>query len=242
MGMIAGLIIVTFIIMLKYKRENVKIKRENKISHQLLLAQKEYYSLLLQKDEETRAFRHDIKEHMTCMRLLYEQGKTKELGEYLLQIESSVKQLIPWIETGNLYVNIVLSDLQTKHKKLSLDWTGKIPPLTMKHMDICTLFYNLISNATESAERATDKTVRIVVKVRETSLVVVISNHFSRVIRDSVNYFRTTKTEEGHGYGLKNIRCCVAKYNGFYKTSTDNHIFSTEVILPDVIREEIDKW
>lgn len=63
--------------------ENEYLKREQDMNRKILDAQANYYTLLLEKNKEIRAFRHDIKNHLYCMTILGKQGQYGELQEYL---------------------------------------------------------------------------------------------------------------------------------------------------------------
>lgn len=114
-------------------------------------------------------------------------------------------------------------------------WIGKVPALSIENMDICSLFYNLLKNSFEAAQTVDDKTVSVSIKLQENNLLITISNSYSKIDFEEGCGYQTTKTEKGHGYGLRNIERCVKKYRGDYSVDTTNGMFCTEITLPDVI-------
>lgn len=223
--------------LMKNKAQNEYLEIENNMNHQLIKAQKDYYSMMLKKETETKMFRHDIKQHIMCIQMLYEQNKYDELGNYLKQMDIYTKELSPKIATGNMYIDVVLADLSERFPDVMIEWTGKVPQLSVSFMDVCTLFYNLLTNAFESANRVQDKSVKVMIKIQGTNLMISVMNYYEKIIIDGENRYITTKSERGHGYGIKNIEKCVEKYHGSYMVTAEDKLFCTELILPNVVLE-----
>lgn len=242
-GLIISAIAITVVysiicyLLTKNQAKNRLLKIENDMNQRLLKAQNEYYTMMLKKETETKMFRHDIKEHIMCIQMLYNQKKYVELGKYLEQMDTYTKELSPKVVTGNVYIDMILTDLTEQFPNVILEWIGKVPPLSIASMDICTLFYNLLKNSFETADRIVDKSVKIIVKKQGTNLVIIISNHYENLKQDEYARYISTKKERGHGYGLKNIEKCVERYEGSYVITTENGIFCTEIILLNVISE-----
>ena len=78
-----------------------------------------------------------------CIQMLYDQKKYDELGKYLEQMETYTKELSPKFATGNVYIDMILTDLSEQFPNVIMEWIGKVPILSIASMDICTLFYNL---------------------------------------------------------------------------------------------------
>lgn len=217
---------------------NYCLKIENDMNARLLKSQNDYYAMMLKKEEETKMFRHDIQQHILCVQMLYDQKKYDELGEYLTQLSISTKELSPKISSGNSYIDMILADMQEQFPEVMLEWTGKMPKLLVSSMDLCTLFYNLLKNAFESAHTAVEKSIKVRIKVQGRNVMLQIANNYENIKFDRIYGYLSTKEEKGHGYGIKNIRKCVEKYNGSYVTATENRVFCTEIILPNVIEQE----
>ena len=56
---------------------NEKMKETVDIEKRLRNSQKNYYEMLLQKEEETRKYRHDITNHLMCLKALADDKKTE---------------------------------------------------------------------------------------------------------------------------------------------------------------------
>lgn len=244
-GIIIGLSMTTIIfivicILLNYNQnENERLKMENEMNNKLLEAQHQYYLMLLKKDTETKAFRHDMKEHIACIRLLYQKERYEELGLYISEIEETTAELSSKLNTGNDYVNAIVMDLSNQYSEVKLEWLGMIPSLKITYMDICTLFFNLLKNAFEAANTCAKKEVQAVIRVQDNNLIISISNYYETIKFDKNKELISTKTGEEHGYGIRNIKKCVEKNNGSYTVTTNNSVFHTEILLLNAIKYEI---
>lgn len=238
MGLGMTVVFLMFVcILLEYtQRENERLKTENDINNKLLETQSKYYLMLLQKESETKAFRHDINEQFMCMRILYEKEQYKELGLYISEVQAAIVELSSKFNIGNDYVSAIVTDLSNQYNDVILKWLGKLPELRLPYMDICTLFYNLLKNAFEAADYTKEKWVKVVIKIQEFNLIINISNCYTKVIRDNKGEFQSTKQGEGHGYGIQNIKKCVEKNQGEYDIILGKDTFQTEIILPNAVK------
>lgn len=128
-------LLICYMIM-KKRVENRYLVMENDMNQRFINAQNNYYIMMMKRETETKMFRHDIKQHIICIQMLYAQKKYYELGEYLKQMEAYAKELYPKISTGNMYIDIILTDLCEKFSNVELEWLGKMPELALSSMDM----------------------------------------------------------------------------------------------------------
>ena len=227
-------------LLMRNQAKNEYLAMENDMNQRLIKAQNDYYAMMLRKETETKMFRHDIKQHIMCIQMLSAKHEYDELNEYLKQMETYTKELSPKIATGNMYVDMIVADLSEEFSDVTVEWIGKVPVLSLASMDICTLFYNLLKNSFESADKVlekSEKTIKVVIKKQGVHLMVLVSNYYDNLKQDENDRYITTKLEKGHGYGIQNIEKCVEKYNGSYSVTTEERLFRTEIILSNVIIE-----
>lgn len=154
------------------QNENERLKLENRMNQSMLESQRDYYLVLLDKEKETKSFRHDIRQQISCIRLLYDKEEYGKLGQYISELEQATLELSPKYNTGNDFVNAIINDLNHRFSRVNLEWTGKMPLLKLSYMDVCTLFYNLLKNAFEAADKTDEKKIKAVVKTYDASIVV----------------------------------------------------------------------
>lgn len=208
----------------------------SKMNEKLIRSQEQYYTMLLQKEEETRKFRHDINNHLNCMRLLFDKKKYEELGSYFDKMGASVQNLHPELQIGNDLISAILKDVSDKHSDVSVEITGRIPStLRLDNTDICTIFYNLFDNAFVAAESSDKKSVEISVKLLGESLFFTLKNTISYKIEIVNNILKTDKRDtKHHGFGSGNAVACAEKNGGALTYKCTDTYFAAELILPNI--------
>lgn len=219
--------------------------RESELKDEFLEMQKKYYNMLSCKNEELKKFRHDMKNHYFCMENLLQDKKHNELGQYL---ESFGVQLLNVIEkpfeSGNDLVNAILAEISSKGNKYGIEilLKGFLPSeLTMKTIDLCSLFYNLASNAEEACERymgESKKEILLELGFYKENFTIHISNPVNKPV-DIKNLGKNTskKDKENHGYGIQNITDIVNRYNGTIDFFNQEEKFAIEIILCNVMNQ-----
>ena len=205
--------LLTAIILLINHISKNHFKNISEINEKLIHSQEQYYTMLLQKEEETRKFRHDINNHLNCMRLLFDDKKYDELKSYFDKLGASVLNLRSELKIGNNLISAILKDVSDKHSTVLVEIIGRMPPaLRLDNMDICTIFYNLFDNAFTAAEASEKKSVVISVKLLRENLYFTIKNSISHKI-EIVNNILTTEKQDmkHHGFGSGNAVMCAEK-------------------------------
>lgn len=230
-------LLIVLIILLRIKKQREQNQFEKELAQELMKIQEIYYKSMLQKEEETKLFRHDVKEYIFCIQALHRKKDYGALDSYLNQIENRMNEFAAAFSTGNEYVDMILNNLAVQYSLVRVELNGKIPVLKMEELDICSLFYNLLKNAFEASNEAEGKELKMQVRVQETNMVLEISNQFKNVDLNENGEFNTTKEGEGHGYGLRSVKRCVEKYNGMYNVEVKDSRFKTEIVLPNIIEQ-----
>lgn len=236
--LIAGSIVflLTAIILIMNHVSKNYFENISKINEKLIRSQEQYYTMLLQKEEETRKFRHDINNHLNCMRILFNEKKYNELKNYFDKMGVSVQNLRSELQIGNDLISAVLKDVLDKHSDVSVDIIGRMPPaLRLDNMDICTIFYNLFDNAFAAAESSEQKSVNISVRLLDDNLFFTIKNTISHKIEIVNNILTTEKYDTRyHGFGSGNAVKCAEKNGGELIYKCSETYFEAELILPNI--------
>ena len=219
---------------------NASKKYYENISHvneKIKESQKAYYEEMLSREKETRKFRHDINNHVLCLRTLLDEGKYDEAGEYLSSIENTTEKLAPVISTGNDLVNAITNDLMSRYDNVKLNWEGHFPVETnISDMDICVIFSNILDNAFAAASKCEAGNVGVRIAAAGASLVVTVVNDINEPIQLKASKLVTSKpNKRNHGFGVMNVKECAEKNSGRADFSFDEKSFTAEVILPNAI-------
>lgn len=191
----------------------------------------------LTADEETRALRHDLKNHILALKqLAAETGDARILG-YLDSMEESSQAALRRFSTGSALLDGILSQKAKDAQDADVAFEAELSAPILKNMneaDLCSLFGNLLDNAIEASRQQPDKNLRYVrVGMRRfaNQLSIYIENGFSGEIRRRDGLPVTTKKGSTHGYGLRNVRSIARKYGGGVTLEHEGSMFRATVRL-----------
>lgn len=211
---------------LKRYTEQMQKEQERKLLKQQLHYQEDHYQQLISSGENVRRIRHDMKNHLQTISLLYEEGRTSELQEYIAAASDMLKKTENIISTGNrafdAILNIKLTEM--KEKGISCSPELSIPQnLNLPFSDTVTLLGNLLDNASASCMRQS-RPCRVILSVsyRQNTLFL----HMSNPCADA--------SPAPYGIGMKNVAEVVGKYSGTMQTKVESGEYVTDVILYNV--------
>lgn len=197
--------------------------------------QKNYYLSLLERETDTRRYRHDINNHLMCLRALVDgnivaQNYIDNLQEKLYIIKNKS------YETGFELMNILLGNhLSEIEKSVSISLVGKIMAKPdISDADFCTIFSNLLSNAVEEVKRTPciNPYIKIEIRTGKVYLMITIRNSSTVLIDDCKQNTMTKKQDKrNHGIGLRNVREAVCRNNGRFSLESNGEEVSAKIIL-----------
>lgn len=236
-----GLIFINVLVFLLFGRlrRQLDLKREADMLASLLTLQESSINRLETLYNRTRAFRHDIKNHILLLSVLAEQQKYEELQSYLRELSGLVDESDYVRISGISAVDAILNEkmyeaqaqnITTRFDVVNLDKNDIAP------IDLCIILSNALDNAIEAnrqVEPASERFIRVKVHGNETFSVISVSNPTARSPRLSAEgEFITSKPDgESHGFGLKSIENTAKKYNGEQIAKCEDNVFTLVVRL-----------
>lgn len=230
-GCLLGLIAVALYTKEQSQKDQKLLNMEKYINEM----QKNYYLSLLERETDTRRYRHDINNHLMCLRALVDgnivaQNYIDNLQEKLYVIKNKS------YETGFELMNILLGNHLSEIKKsVSISLVGKIMAKPdISDVDFCTIFSNLLSNAVEEVKRTPciNPYIKIEIRTGKVYLMITIRNSSTVLIDDCEQNTMTKKQDKrNHGIGLRNVRETVFRNNGSFSLESNGEEVSAKVIL-----------
>lgn len=233
---------VIFIIILmelnKIRIDNKNLKKENSLINRMLRNQEKYYLMLLEKENNTKAFRHDMKYHLMCMNKLYKENKTEEFELHLQRVTENFEDMKINFDTGSGLINAIITELSSKFSDVHLKCSGHFYDSTViSSFDICTIFSNILNNAYEAAEETDEKQIELTMGYLGTNLIIKLSNSALNEPVMKGKQYVSSKTQEGHGYGLRNVCACIERLGGEFDMKYSDGIVMVEILLFNVLTE-----
>ena len=207
-----------------------------------LILQKSYYEKLEQNQAEIRRFRHDMNNHLSTVRSLFDSGNLKDAGDYLRELETQMT-VHTRVFCKNSIVNAVLNAKYNLAQEHGIDSFFHIDLDRLAGMDsvsLCSLFSNTLDNAIEASLRIPDpKERRMSVKARVTEngyfTFEVTNAKKNRILLDEKGRIQSDKGDSTiHGFGLSNVREIVEKYDGTMDISYTEDIFTVTILIENV--------
>lgn len=175
--------------------------------------QKIYYEMLLEKEEETRKFRHDITNQLINIRRLAEETDDKKVAEYVKGLSCEIENIGEMVyKTGNRIIDIMLNYYISKlDKGIQVHISGMITDkIRVSDSDLNIIFGNIFKNIWEELKYCDDGYIRIECTLGSEFCSITIENSLDKNMKN-----QSLKKTEGNnfGYGTENIKK-AAKRNG----------------------------
>ncbi len=211
-----GLLYTNFVVIYYINRLSVREeeRREQAIAEQHYAMQQEYYEQFRTQQEETRALWHDISKFLKAAQLE---------PETISQMQQILEQISPVVDVDNRVVSVILNEYvqNAKVADISFNMDVQVPhELFITAVDLYILLGNTLDNAIEAcADLPKDKRhICLKLKVHNDILFYQIENAVSSEYGKRIR-------GKNHGYGLKNVRRCVEKYNGTLEIQKEPEYF-----------------
>lgn len=234
MALICAVLTVT--ILDKLIKENALRQKEALLAHQFNIQARHYKDLQIQF-KNTRAFKHDINNHLICIKNLIANGDIKSTEQYIKKITESFEKLNLKVNTGNPFADAVISEKYNISIDKNIDFKCNVKMLNgikMDPFDLCVILGNALDNAIEACEKITDKSIKKYIHITSTFnksfMVFEIKNSMQGYIHK--NHMSTDK-EDGinHGLGLLNIQSIADKYFGTTYIENSENMFELSIML-----------
>lgn len=175
--------------------------------------------------EETKSFRHDIRNHLTVLKELLQSGRAAEALCYLSDMEDMTEGLTFPCCTNNPVVDILIGNKLgiAAGEGIDADCPLVLPaPCPVRDIDLCIILSNALDNAICACRKVADgaeKYIRVAGHMQGDFLLLEIENSYDG------------KGQIRQGTGLANIRAVAQKYQGTMGVRTQGTVFTLHVLL-----------
>ena len=187
--------------------------------------------LIQESIEKTRAFKHDTKHHFHTLKEYAKHNKTKDIQHYLSRLIDDIDRTEIYSNTGNLAFDSIINYKLRNAEGVKPQLYIHIPThMEIEAADIAVIIGNLLDNALEALKKTDEKSLMLDIEFSKGILFITVKNSFNGKITLKNTLPISTKNGE-HGYGLKNVKKAVEKYNGHMEITHENKMFSVMVLL-----------
>ncbi len=188
--------------------------------------QKQYLQEAKIREQRTRAFRHDIKNHLTVLAGLLKKGQAVSAYSYLSRLDELSAELSYPVHTGEAAADVLLGSKLSaaKEKKIRISCEVEIPKIEgMTELDWCIILSNALDNAVKACDEVAEGERYIEIGSRRKG------NFYLLCLENSCSKKVQSAAEEGTG--LSNIRSVVEKYQGIMETEVSQGNYKLNLLF-----------
>ncbi len=216
-----------FCILFSYK----KLQQSFRFSTEISLMEQQEHSLNQYVEEaktrydETKSFRHDIRNHIAVVKKLLQNGKLEEAITYVEDLDDMAEKMSFPCSTNNPVVDILVGNKLGIAKSMGIDVDCSLPlpyPCGIRDIDICIVLSNALDNAIHAVKNlgtSIEKYIRVSGRIQGDFLMMEIQNSFHG------------KSAFKKGTGLSNVKKVAEKYGGAMSIETQENVFVLHVLL-----------
>ena len=216
-----------FCILFSYK----KLQQSFRLGTEISLLEQQEHSLNQYVEEaktrydETKSFRHDIRNHIAVVKKLLQNGKLEEAVTYMEDLDDMAEKMSFPCSTNNPVVDILVGNKLgiAKSMGIDVDCSLLLPyPCGIRDIDICIVLSNALDNAIHAVKNlgaGIEKYIRVSGRIQGDFLMMEIQNSFHG------------KGAFKKGTGLSNVKKVAEKYGGAMSIETQENVFVLHVLL-----------
>ena len=188
-----------------------------------------------------RRLKHEMRGHLTNIKVLAGQGEYASLEDYIAKLDESMSGFELTLQTGNPVTDVIVNDTRRRSLELGIRFQVDFhypEPGAYDAFDMGIILQNLLQNALEACRKVSEGERFIVLtgKRKGRFFLIEVKNSFvGEVIFGQDGLPVTTKKEDAlmHGIGLSNVRREAEKYMGELEVKINQREFSVTVLLQE---------
>lgn len=216
-------------------RRQAALTEQAAVQEQLLNLQWTQYEQLLQHNEEVKAARHDLRQHLEVMRAYLEKKDTDGALAYLDAYARKLPADIHRTFARNFALNVVCTSYAEKARQYEIDYDVALDvpeQLSISEPEVCALLGNLLKNAVEACReaRCSAPFIRVRGTCEDGHIVITVDNTCEHEPVWENDRILSTK-HEGYGIGTWAVRVAAERTGGTVDFSYKDGVFYASVFL-----------
>lgn len=198
-------------------------------------SQQRYYETRLHNQEIVSQMKHDINGHLnTITHLLLDDNKEGALN-YLSGINDYVHSKNKAIYSHDPYINAVVTNYAEifSQNNITFEFDIQHRPIEKNNVELCLALNNGLQNALEASMKLDPKKryIKLQIKSKNDKILFRISNRFNGELNINNGFLKTSKKNDGHGYGLSSIKNAAESVGGFAEYILEEDMFLLDVAI-----------
>ena len=198
------------------------------------IAKQEYLNAVQSAYQKQRRLTHDFNRELATLKSILELKDYTKLETYLNKLVGNSQKNRLVVLTHNTIIDAILNQKYTeaKNQGIGMEFVlDDLAGLPMSDEDIVIILTNLIDNAMNAAKKADLKMIQVFMSYDKKEFLCAVKNSVAEKVPIENNEVMLKPTDIYHGFGLKNVRSVLSKYDSIYSLeSTDDRFIFTMLI------------
>jgi hypothetical protein len=221
-----------------YARQIKRLQKTEYVMNLKVEALLQDYEQVKHHLREVSELKHEIKKHITALRLCMRNGLYKEAEDYLEQFANHAMPIADAVYHDDFLINAVVNNLIIRAEELgaTVNLNIKAAPINIAAHEFYSLLSNIIENALEACAampKHEPRAISLNITRRDPYINIRCQNTKSGEIMQTNGRLQTTKPGQGHGYGLQIIRRIVDAHQGIMQIDHTPQTFTLTTALKD---------
>lgn len=184
--------------------------------------------------QQVRLLKHDMKNHTLVILSYLEENKTEEARQYAGEILDKLNRMYTYVNVGNSLLSYIINSKLSVAKERGIEIKAEIENLPFSYMDsvdFSSLLNNMLDNAIRGALDSEGKKLEMNIVSEKGFDVITVKNSIDGSVLKDNPELETSKEEPGHGYGMKQMKAVIEKYEGSMDIYEKDGMFVVSVML-----------
>ncbi len=187
---------------------------------------------------EIRGVKHDLRNHISVIGSLLQQGRTDEIENYLIPLQDTVEAFDFSVKTGNPVTDVIVHEKKCEALDYGILFVSDFhypDGSDINVFDLSIVLSNALSNAIEAAKEGGFVKISSM-RNKNAYLITVVNSFHGTLVFDAENGLPKTnkQNKNAHGFGIQNMKSVAEKYYGDVMIEQkDNQVIVTVMLLAD---------
>lgn len=195
------------------------------------IAKKDYLVAVQSAYNTQRQLTHDYNRELTTLKSILQLKDYDKLESYLNKLVGNSQKNKLVVMTHNSIINAILNQKYTEANmhNIAMEFVlDDLSGLPIRDEDIVIVLTNAIDNAINAAKKSESKLIQVFMYYKNDEFLCAIKNSISKKVLIENNEVIRDNSDIYHGFGLKNIRAAISKYDShLILESTDDRFILT---------------
>ncbi len=178
--------------------------------------------------------KHDMKNHTMVILSYLEENRTEEAKQYAGEILDKLNRMYTYVNVGNSLLSHIINTKLSMAKEKGIEIKAEIENLPFTYMDsvdFSSLLNNMLDNAVNGALDSDSPKLEVDIASKKGFDMITVKNSIDHSVLRENPELASSKEEPGHGYGMKQMKAIVQKYEGDMDIYEKDGMFIVSVML-----------